>query len=354
MSVVIRGVDESSTQDSELVIRAGRTRTLVFTMIALVLLVALCGLSLAVGTRPLSLGEVWSGLFQPAETAQSIIVWQLRMPRTVLAIVTGAAIAVAGTVMQALTRNPLAEPGLLGVNAGASFAVVIAIAVLGVSDVRGYVWFAFAGAALATLLVYSMARRSAINAGPTRLVLAGAALGASLSACTGVVTMYNTDAFSSYRFWVIGSLSGRDATVLLWVSPFLAAGLSIALISGHTLNVMSLGEDQARSLGARLAVARACALVGITMLCGAATAAIGPISFVGLVAPHAVRMIIGVDQRRILWCSMLAGPVLMLAADVLGRVVVRPGELEVGVMTALIGGPVLLYLVVRRRRSVIA
>lgn len=344
----------AASQREGSVLDRGRRRTAIFTLISGALLVLLCGLSLAVGARPLSLGEVLDGLLHPSETAQSIIVWQLRMPRTVLALITGAAVAVAGTVMQALTRNPLAEPGLLGVNAGASFAVVISIALLGVTEVRGYVWFAFAGAALATLLVYSMARRSSVNTGPTRLVLAGAALGASLSACTGVVTMYNTDAFSSYRFWVIGSLSGRDLTILGWVTPFLVVGLGLALASGHTLNIMSLGEEQAQSLGARLAWARATALVGITLLCGAATAAIGPISFVGLVAPHAVRLVMGADQRRILWCTLLAGPVLMLFADVLGRVVVRPGELEVGVMTALIGGPVLLYLVVRRRKSVIA
>lgn len=310
-------------------------------------LVALCLLSLAVGSRPLGLAEAWEGLRAHDNTVASLIVWRLRLPRTALAVVTGAALAEAGVVMQALTRNPLAEPGILGVNAGASLAVVLSVWLGGITTVSGYLWFAFAGAALAAALVQLMARRSG-EAGPARLVLAGIALGASLNAITGTITMYDTSAFDSYRFWVVGALEGRDATLLAWVAPFLAVGLVLALASGHTLNVLTLGEEQAAALGARLGRARMLALAAITLLCGASTAAVGPISFIGLVVPHVLRLVLGADQRRLLAASLVAGPILLLAADIVGRLVIRPDELEAGVVTAFIGGPVLLVMVLRR------
>ena len=314
------------------------------------LVAVLCLVSLAIGSRDLSLGQAWTGLVARDRTPASIIIWQLRLPRTVLAVVVGAALAVAGVVMQALTRNPLAEPGLLGVNAGASLAVVVGIAGFGATTVSGYVWFAFAGAAGAAVLGYVMAHRRA-SSGPTRLLLAGVALGASLSAVTGVVTMYHADTFSSYRFWVIGSFEGRDATTLLWVSPFLLVGFVLAMASGRMFNALALGDEQAVALGARPALTRAGAFVSITLLCGAATAGVGPISFVGLVVPHAVRLLVGVDHRTALRTSLILGPVLMLVADIAGRVLARPGELEAGVVTAFVGAPVLVALVVRKRRN---
>ena len=322
--------------------------TILLCVVALALLTLL---SLAVGSRELGLAEAWSGLVarDPARpSVASIVVWQLRLPRTVLALAAGASLAVAGVVMQALTRNPLAEPGILGVNAGAALAVVLAMSLLGLTTVEGYLWFAFAGAAVAAGAVHLMASRTG-RAGPARLVLAGVALGASLGAVTGTITMYDTDAFSSYRFWVVGSLAGRDATILAWVGPFMAIGLLLALTSGHALNVLALGEQQATALGAHLGGIRLASLVSITLLCGASTAAIGPISFVGLVVPHTLRLLLGADQRLILGVSLVAGPVLLLAADIVGRLVIRPDEMEAGVVAAFIGGPVLLALVMRRQ-----
>lgn len=326
-------------------------RTALAVLGALGLLAPLGLLSLAVGSRDLSLVEAWQGLVAqdgPRPSVPSIIVWELRMPRTALALVAGASLAVAGTVMQALTRNPLAEPGILGVNAGAALAVVLSMSLLGLTTVTDYLWFAFAGAAIAAGLVHLMAARTG-RAGPARLVLAGVALGASLGSLTGTITMYDTDAFSSYRFWVVGSLEGRDAGVLAGVAPFLAAGLVLALASGHALNALALGEEQAVALGARPGGVRLVALVSITLLCGASTAAIGPISFVGLVVPHVLRLALGADQRLILAVSLIAGPVLLLAADIVGRLVIRPDEMEAGVVAAFIGGPVLLVMVLRRQ-----
>ena len=318
------------------------------TLLICLALVGLLGLlSLAIGSRGLTLSEAWTGLISHDQTVNSIVVWRLRMPRTILAIVVGACLSVAGVVMQALTRNPLAEPGILGVNAGASLAVVLSISLLRISDVHGYLWFAFAGAALAAGLVHLMARRSA-EAGPARLVLAGVALGASLRAVTGTITMYDSETFDSYRFWVLGSLARRDAGLLVWIGPFLAIGLVLALASGLTLNALALGEEQAKALGVSPARARTLALAAVTLLCGTSTAAVGPISFVGLVVPQVLRLALGADQRKLLTASLVAGPILLLGADILGRILIVPAEMEAGVVTAFIGGPVLLAMVVHR------
>jgi iron complex transport system permease protein len=316
-------------------------------------LALLLSLSLAVGTRGIPLGSVWTALLNPGDgSRESIIVWQLRMPRTLLGIVVGAALAIAGVVMQAVSRNPLAEPGILGVNAGAALSVVLAISVLGVSDPGDYVWFALAGAVLATALVYGLGVRTAGPGdgaqGRVRLVLAGAALTACFGAVTGTVTMFDANTFDSYRFWVVGSLANRDTAVLGHVLPFIVAGALVALALGPRLNALALGEDVGISLGVRPGRVRLGGLVAITLLGGAATAAAGPISFVGLLVPHALRLVLGHDVRWLLAYSVVAGPILVLAADIAGRVVARPGELEVGIVTAFAGAPVLLWLVTRR------
>ena len=300
-----------------------------------------------VGGTVLVLGVLSVLLCLVRTTVASVIVWQLRMPRTVLAVMVGASLAVAGVVMQGLTRNPLAEPGILGINAGASLSVVLSMSLLGLTDVSDFLWFAFAGAALAAFLVHLMSVRSA-DAGPARLVLAGVALGASLRSITGTITMYDSVTFDSYRFWVLGSLADRDAVLLVWVAPFLVVGLVMALASGLTLNALALGEEQAKALGVSPRRARALALTSITLLCGASTAAVGPISFVGLVVPQVLRLALGADQRRLLAVSLVAGPVLLLAADVVGRAILDSGEMEAGVVTAFIGGPVLLVMVIQR------
>ena len=326
--------------------RSGPLRFLAPLLAVLVLLVLITE-SLALGSRTLSPEEVWQGLLAHDNSVASKVVWGLRIHRTILAIVVGASLAVAGVVMQGLTRNPLAEPGILGINAGASLSVVLSMSLLGLTDVSDFLWFAFAGAALAAFLVHLMSVRSA-DAGPARLVLAGVALGASLRSITGTITMYDSVTFDSYRFWVLGSLADRDAVLLVWVAPFLAVGLVLALASGLTLNALALGEEQAKALGVSPRRARALALTSITLLCGASTAAVGPISFVGLVVPQVLRLALGADQRRLLAVSLVAGPVLLLAADVVGRVILDSGEMEAGVVTAFIGGPVLLLMVIQR------
>ena len=327
--------------------RAGRVVACLVAGCALVVLLAV--LSLAIGSKNLSIGEVWSGLLAGDGSRESIIVWQLRMPRTVLATLAGAALAVSGVLMQALTRNSLAEPGLLGVNAGAAFAVVIAISAFGAARSQDYLWAAFAGAGLASVFVYLISIRRTRASDHARLVLAGVALTATLGACTRIVTLFDATAFDSFRFWVIGSVADRGIDVVMSVLPFIAVGVVVALLLGPSLNALALGDDQAVALGVPVGALRVLVIAAITLLCGAATAAAGPIAFVGLVVPHVLRLIVGVDQRAILGLSVLVGPSLVLAADVIGRLVSQPSELEVGVVTAFIGAPVLLALLLRRR-----
>lgn len=249
--------------------------------------------------------------------------------------------------MQALTRNPLAEPGLLGVNSGAAFAVALAISAFGATNVDDYVWFAFAGSALAASFIYVVSARRGRTSGHAHLVLVGAAVSAALGSCTGIITMFDKEAFDSYRFWVIGSLADRGYGILAPLLPFFAAGCLLALLAGPSLNAMMLGEEQAQALGVRLGLVRAVVLLAVTLLCGAATAASGPIGFVGLAIPHILRLLVGVDQRTILGLALIAGPCFMLAADVIGRVAVS-GELEVGIVTAFLGAPVLIAILVRK------
>ncbi|XRQ03402.1 FecCD family ABC transporter permease [Actinomadura welshii] len=315
---------------------------------ALLLLLAAAVLSLAVGAKPLSPGQAWDGLFH-ADSAAYSIVHDMRLPRTVLGLLAGLALGLAGAVMQALTRNPLADPGLLGINAGAAAAVVSAISFLGVSSFTGFVWFAFAGAGAVAVLLYAVG--GGRTATPARLVLAGAALNAALYSYVNAVQLLDTASLDRMRFWTVGSLASAQGHTIVRVAPFIAAGLVVALLLARPLNAMAMGEDAARALGADPGRVRIAAIVTITLLCGAATAACGPIIFVGLMVPHLVRALTGSDLRWLFpYCAVLS-PALMLAADVLGRVVVRPSELQVGVVMLVAGGPVFLYFVRRPRRK---
>jgi iron complex transport system permease protein len=314
--------------------------------------VVACLASIAVGTRSIGLGEVWRSLLDSGLTSEeAVIVRQLRVPRTVLGLMVGMALGVAGALMQGHTRNPLGDPGLLGVTAGASLAVVLAIAWLGIGTPSGYVWFAFAGALAGTVAVYAIGSAGRGGATPVTLALAGAALSALLYGLVRAVLVTDQQTLDTFRFWVVGALAGRDADVAWQVGPFIALGLLLAVANGPALNLLGLGEDVARGLGKRIWLAWVIGLLAITLLAGAATAACGPIAFVGLVVPHAVRAITGPDHRWLIPCSALAGVVLLLTADVIGRVVARPGELQVGIVLALIGAPFFIALVRRRKTA---
>ncbi len=325
-----------------------RRRLLVVTgLLALLALVALA--SLAVGAKPIPIAQVWDAIWSPTGTENDIVVRSLRVPRTALGIGVGIALGLAGTLMQGHTRNPLADPGLLGVEAGAAFFVVIGIYALGVTNLFGYVWFAFAGAFAASVLVFLLGSLGRGGPTPVTLALAGVAVSALLAALTSAVLLADLETLDAYRFWAVGSLAGRDTGIAAQVAPFLLVGLLLAIMNAPGLNLLALGEDVARGLGHRVAVTRWTGLVAITLLAGAAVAACGPIGFIGLVVPHMARALTGPDHRWLLPAAGLAGAVLLLAADVIGRVVVRPGELQVGIVVALVGAPFFIARVRRRR-----
>ncbi|SDN83626.1 iron complex transport system permease protein [Klenkia soli] len=318
----------------------------------LALAVVACALSIAVGTRSIGLGTVWQALTDPGFTGDdAVVIRELRIPRTLLGILVGLSLGVAGALMQGHTRNPLGDPGLLGVAAGASAAVVGAIFLLGITTPSGYVWFAFAGALLGSVAVFAIGSSGRGGATPVSLALAGSAISALLYALVRAVLVSDQQTLDSFRFWVVGSLSGRDATIAWQVLPFIAVGLLLAMVNAPALNLLGLGEDVARGLGQHVLLARVVGITSITLLTGAATAACGPIGFVGLVVPHIARAVTGPDHRWLVPYSGLLGVVLLLVADVVGRVVVRPGELQVGIVLALVGAPFFIALVRRRKLS---
>nr|WP_231709230.1 iron chelate uptake ABC transporter family permease subunit [Arthrobacter sp. zg-Y895] len=318
-------------------------------LLTLAFLAVACAASVAIGARPVAPGTVWEAFtaFDPANGDHAVV--HSRVPRTVLGLVTGAALGLAGAAMQGVARNPLADPGILGVNAGAAFAVVLGIYIFGVTNLNGYIWFALAGAAGAAVVVYLVASLGREGATPVKLALAGAALSAGLMSLLSAVLVSSQQTLDTFRFWQVGSVSGRNWDTIVAVLPFLAAGALISVFAGRALNGLSLGDDVARGLGQRVGLTRGITALGVVLLCGAATAAAGPIAFIGLVIPHVVRSFTGPDYRWILPFSMLLAPALLVTADVVGRVLLPPGEIPVGVTTAVIGAPVFIWLVRRRK-----
>lgn len=304
-------------------------------------------LSVSVGTHFVPLPTVWNALVHPGSTYDDTVV-QSRIPRTVLGLLCGAALAIAGVIMQGLTRNPLGDPGLLGVNVGAAATIVTGLTFFGVGTGSSRVWLALPGALIAVVAVYALGsgRRGAT---PVRLVLAGAVVSAILSAYIQAITLTHPGTFDDYRFWVVGSLAGRDPSVTGQILPFLLAGGLLTLFLPGSLNALALGDDTATALGAKVGRTRVIGALAATLLCAGSTAAIGPIAFIGLAVPHTVRSFTGGDHRWLLPFSAVLGPALLLVADVIGRVVASPQELSVGVVTAFLGAPVLLFAVRRMR-----
>lgn len=320
------------------------------------LIVVLAGLvvvvlfSLAVGSKPIPLGTVIDSFTAYDPTLDDhLIVRSLRVPRTVVGVLVGIALGLSGAVMQGVSRNPLADPGLLGVNAGASLAVVLGIYVFGVGSLLGYVWFGFFGAAVTSVAVYLLGSLGREGATPVKLALAGAAVTAVLGSVTTAILLIDLATLDQYRFWVVGSIAGRDGSLAWQVAPFIVIGTVMALACGPLLNALALGDDVARSLGQRVGLARGFAAGSITVLVGGATAVAGPIGFVGLTVPHVARAITGPDYRWVLPYSAGLAAVLLIGSDIVGRIVARPGEVQVGIVTALIGAPVFVALVRRRK-----
>lgn len=311
-------------------------------------LAALAVISLGVGARDIAPSAVVASFTGFDGSSDHIVVQELRLPRLLVGLVVGLALALAGMLMQGLTRNPVADPGILGVSAGASFGVVLAIGWLGVTDAADYLWFALLGAAVASALVYALGTGRRGRGGPATLTLAGAVLSALLSAMTVAILVMDDATLDRFRFWNVGSLAGQGMEALWAVLPVVAVGTVLALVAGRALNTLSLGDDLAVALGQRVFMVRATVAVAIVLLAGAAVAAAGPIVFVGLAVPHIARGIVGPDYRWIALYCLVLGPILLVSADTIGRVVISPGELQVGVVTAIVGAPLFIALVRRR------
>jgi iron complex transport system permease protein len=307
--------------------------------------------SVAVGARPIAMSSVLDAITGFTGSNDHLVVRDLRIPRTAAGLLAGVALGASGALIQALTRNPLADPGLLGVNAGAALFVAIGIAGFGVESGDGYLWFAFAGALVATLGVYLIGSAGRSAADPIRLTLAGAAMGAVLMGVTSAMMLLRPRTFDHMRGWNAGTLAGRGSDVLLSALPFAATGLLLALVAARSLNGIALGDEAAASLGVSVNRTRAVVVISVTLLAGTATAIAGPIVFVGLMIPHVARWTAGPDQRWILLHTIVLAPILLLLSDVAGRVATAPGEVPVGIVTAFVGAPVLIVLIRRRRAA---
>lgn len=312
------------------------------------MLLLVCTASLAIGTENVSLATVWQAVTDYHDIGDQWIVHDLRIPRTVLGLLVGLALGLSGTLIQAVGRNPLADTEILGINSGAALFVVCAIALLGLSGIWTYIWFAFAGALFAMAIVYLVGMSGRATITPVRVLLAGVAVSAVLEGIGFAVRLRYPRAFDNMRFWDSGALDGRPLDVALAISPFIAAGAVLCLVVSRSLNITSFGDELAKSLGGNVVRTQVLSLVAVTLLAGAATAGAGPIGFIGLMVPHAVRRFTGPDWRWILGYAVVVAPALLLAADIVGRLVIPPAELPAGIVTAFIGAPVLIWLIRKR------
>lgn len=311
-------------------------------------LCVLCVLSVAFGAREVTFAEIVAGLGGDVRGVSEAAV-VARVPRTVLAVLVGAALGLAGAGMQAVTRNPLADPGILGVSGGAALAVVIGIVFFGLADPTAYLAVAITGAAVAAVFVYGVGSLGRGGATPLKLTLAGAAISAAFASLTSAILLPRVDAMETFRFWQIGGVGGATWDRIALVLPVLAIGAVICLVCARGMNSLALGDDLAAGLGENVFRTRLIAAAGAVILCGAATAVAGPIAFVGLVIPHICRLLVGTDHRWLLPFCAVAGAGLLVAADIIGRVVARPEEIEVGIITAFIGAPVFIWIVRRQK-----
>ncbi|MDR1183591.1 MAG: iron ABC transporter permease [Coriobacteriales bacterium] len=327
--------------------RSARGRRRLASILGLAALLLAVAASLAVGAREVPLADVIRALFGTEPYSFSELAVRERIPRTLLALAAGTALGVSGALMQAVTRNPLADPGILGVNTGAALFVVAGLTFFGISSLSQYVWLALLGAFFTAVFVYAVSSMGRGGSTPIKLALAGAATTAALSSLISALLLPRIDVMNTFRFWMVGGVGGAEWDSLLTIAPLLAVGLILGLVVTPALNALALGDEVAKGLGVRIGWLRLGAAMAGVMLCGAVTAVAGPIGFVGLMVPHAIRLITGPDQQWIVILSALYGAVLLAVADVLGRIVARPGELEVGIITVIIGAPVFIAIVRR-------
>ncbi|RAW16182.1 MULTISPECIES: iron ABC transporter permease [Paenibacillus] len=318
-------------------------------VICFILLIVSVVASLVLGSRPVGFHELIDGLFHPEVDSYGANIVRKRISRTVFSLLCGVALGVSGAIMQAVTRNPLADPSILGVNTGASLFVVCGIAFLNISSAGQYIWLALAGAAITAVFVFGIGSMGRGGATPIKLVLAGAAVSAALSSLVTAIMIPRSYVMDQFRFWQVGSVGSATWSGIGTFIPFLIIGILIAFITAPALNALALGDDVATGLGVRTGTLRLISALAGVLLCGAATALAGPIGFIGLLSTHVIRLIIGPDLRFVIPMSAIAGAIILTISDVGGRLISNPGELEVGVVTAFIGAPILIILAIRSK-----
>jgi iron complex transport system permease protein len=325
------------------------------TAASVIALAAAAALSIAFGSRQISVNLLVDALSSTGSADSSLdarIVYE-RITRTFFSIVSGAALGVSGALMQAVTRNPIADPSILGVNTGASLFVVIGITFFGLSSANQYIVFALIGAGLTAVLVYSISSIGSGGTSPIKLALAGTAVSAALTSLVTAVILPRGQVMDAFRFWQIGSVGAASWDSILLTAPMLVIGLIIAIATAPSLNSLALGDDVATSLGVKTGLLRIVSAFAGVLLCGAITAIAGPIGFIGLMAPHIMRLLLGPDQRILMPMSAVAGAFILTAADVAGRLIARPGEIEVGILTAFVGAPILVIVAMKSKMKVI-
>ena len=310
-----------------------------------VLLLFCALLSVACGVKSVGIQSVLGAFIPNNAPTLDVNIVLARVPRTVFGMLAGAALGISGLLMQSITRNPIADPSILGVNTGASLFVVCGIAFFHIQSGNQYIWLAFGGAALTAVLVYGLASIGNGGATPIRLALAGAAASTALQSLVNTVMLPNTQVMDQFRFWQVGSISGASWEDIRLMSPYLAVGFLLAFLLVPSLNTLALGDDVATGLGVNVTMVRGLAALCGVLLCASVTALAGPISFIGLMVPHLIRALVGPDLKKIMPLSAVCGACILLISDVLGRIWGRPGELEAGIITALIGGPVFIFII---------
>nr|WP_242037704.1 iron ABC transporter permease [Coleofasciculus sp. FACHB-SPT9] len=321
-----------------------RPSLLVGLILSLLILLICLVVSIGYGAADISASTIYAALTAFDGSADHLIIRTIRLPRSLIAILVGAAMAIAGAIMQGITRNPLADPGILGINAGAAMAVVIAVFAFDTTDPSFYAWYAFLGAGAAAIAVYFLGSLGRGGLTPLNLTIAGAAISTFLSSVTTGILIFSQRTLDEIRFWMAGSIAGRDFTIVWQVLPYITLGLILAFALGKQITTLNLGEDIAKGLGQRTAWVKVAAAFSVILLAGSAVAAAGPIGFIGLVVPHVVRLLVGVDYRWIMPYSAVFGAILLLTADIGARLLIKPQELPVGVMTAFVGAPLFVYL----------
>ncbi|MBO0600936.1 iron ABC transporter permease [Sporosarcina sp. E16_3] len=339
-------INTSVSENKQLLIPKNFIRVLVLSIILLGLCVFA---SLAFGSRTVGWDELMAGLFHPDVQSHGANVVRQRIARTVFCLMCGAALGVSGALMQSVTRNPIADPSILGVNTGASLFVVCGISFLNSSTASQYIWLALAGAIITAIFVFGIGSMGSGGATPLKLVLAGAATSAALSSLVIAIMIPRTNVMDQFRFWQVGSVGSGNWSTISTFTPFLLVGILIALFSAPALNALALGDEVAKGLGVRTGTLRLIAAFGGVLLCGAATALAGPIGFIGLLATHVIRLLIGPDLRYIIPMAALSGAIILTISDVCGRLIGSPGELEVGIVTAFIGAPILILLTMKTK-----